>query len=153
MSKYSCQSIKYYWCNRTLQVGSNLWKMLDSCILSKTFLYVCKSVCECVRVCARVHACLHYLYVCICVFVSVCLPVVLAGCHVAHLLLSSCLTLGLSWISLGLRWQWSRQHRFGSCHMGRLQGNGAVSISSELQALLLCVHRRCVCSLDWCVLY
>lgn len=85
-------------------------------------------VCVCVWVCIH---CMHiYIYMC------VMFPSCLAGCHVAHLLLSSCLTLGLSWISLGPRWQWSRQHHFASCHMGRLQGNGAVSVSLELQGLL-----------------
>lgn len=72
------------------------------------------------------YVCTTYaLYECthIFLFMFVCFPVLLADCHVAHLFLSSCLTLGLSWISLGPRWQWSRQHRFGSCHMGRLQGN------------------------------
>ena len=126
MSKYSCQSIQYYWCNRTLKVGRNLWKMWDSCIPPQTFLYVCASF-----VCM-------YVYVCLCLPAS-CLPACLAGCHVAHLLLSSCLTLGLSWISLGPRWQWSRQHRFGSCHMGRLQGNGLYQ--SLLRAASLVIAR------------
>lgn len=89
------------------------------------------------------------------VFVFVCLPAWVAGCHVAHLLLSSCLTLGLSWISLGPRWQWSRQHRFGSCHMGRLQGNGAVSVSTSLVIAhtRTQTHRWSIYSPDECFFY
>lgn len=79
------------------------------------------------------HLCTHVVaHTCPCVFPPACL----AGCHVAHLLLSSCLTLGLSWISLGPRWQRSRQHHFASRHMGRLQGNRAVSVSSVPRGLL-----------------
>lgn len=78
-----------------------------------------------------------FAHICLCVF----LAGGLAGCHVAHLLLSSCLTLGLSWISLGPRWQWSRQHHFASCHMGRLQGNGG-RISLPGAARLVMAHER-----------
>lgn len=127
-----CLSIAVNQCSTSSTTGN--WKKAvtseektQSCLLPNAYIYM-------YTVCVRVCACMYCMYTCI--FASVCFPVCLTACHVAHLVLSSCLTLGLSWISLGPRWQWSRQHRFGSCHMGRLQGNGAVSVSSELQALL-----------------
>lgn len=94
ISKYSCQSIQNHWCKRRPKGGSNLYtkkKMafVHLCGMRGTF--------------ARTSCALMLLLIHVRVFFR--LPGWLAGCHVVHLLLSFCLTLGLSWISLGPRWQ------------------------------------------------